>query len=216
MNGAGMKSAARVAGAAGAGLCLLVGTAGATSTYVTESATESAAPTSISVGTPTRGALIFGEQLPPEGTDYFTWDFPLGVAPNRDWRRWGTGGAIDSTLAVIAEHRIANFGAPRVGIADLSRQDGGPFGRRYGGLGHASHQNGLDVDVLYPRADHLERSAPKAKLIDRRLSQDLVDRFVAAGAQFVFVGLNTKLTGPKKIVQRIPHHDDHIHVRWRP
>ena len=117
---------------------------------------------------------------------------------------------------MIAEHRIANFGAPRVGIADLSRAAGGPFGKRFGGLGHASHQNGLDVDVLYPRADHLEQAAPKTKLIDRRLSQDLVDRFVAAGAQYVFVGLNTKLRGPKKVVERIAHHDDHIHVRWRP
>ena len=186
------------------------------STYITESAIEPATPTSIPVGSPTRGALIFGVQLPPEGTDHFTWDFPLGVAPNRDWRRWGTGGTIERTLAVIAEHRLANFGAPRVGIADLSREAGGPFGKRFGGLGHASHQNGLDVDVLYPRADHLERSAPKAKLIDRRLSQDLVNRFVAAGAQYVFVGLNTKLRGPKKVVQRIAHHDDHIHVRWRP
>ncbi len=128
----------------------------------------------------------------------------------------GTGSAIDRTLGVITEHRVANAGAPRVGIADLSREAGGPFGKRYGGLGHASHQNGLDVDVLYPRADHLERVAPKAKLIDRRLSQDLVNRFVAAGAQFVFVGPNTKLAGPKKVVQQIAHHDDHIHVRWRP
>ena len=202
---------------AGAGLCLLAtGVAGANSTYITETAIEPAAPASIPVGSPTRGALIFGVQLPPEGTDHFTWDFPLGVAPNRDWRRWGTGGTIERTLAVIAEHRVANFGAPRVGIADLSREAGGPFGKRFGGLGHASHQNGLDVDVLYPRADHLERVAPKAKLIDRRLSQDLVNRFVAAGAQYVFVGLNTKLRGPKKVVQPIAHHDDHIHVRWRP
>ena len=154
--------------AVGVGLCLLAaGVAGANSTYITESPIEPATPTSIAVGSPTRGALIFGVQLPPEGTDHFTWDFPLGVAPNRDWRRWGTGGTIERTLAVIAEHRLANFGAPRVGIADLSREAGGPFGKRFGGLGHASHQNGLDVDVLYPRADHLERAAPKAKLIDR-------------------------------------------------
>lgn len=211
-----MRSSARIVGTAGAALCLFAGVASAHSTYVTESANETAVPASISVGSPTRGALIFGEQLPPEGADFFTWDFPLGIAPNRDGRRWGTSATIDRTLAVIAEHRAANFGAPRIGIADLSRRDGGPFGRRFGGLGHASHQNGLDVDVLYPRADHTERVAPKAKLIDRRLSQDLVDRFVAAGAQFVFVGPRTKLGGPKKVVQRIAYHDDHIHVRWRP
>ncbi len=79
-----------VAACAGAGLCLLAASvAGANSTYITESPAEPAAPTSIAAGTPTRGALIFGVQLPPEGTDYFTWDFPLGVSPSRDWRRWG-------------------------------------------------------------------------------------------------------------------------------
>ena len=198
-------------------------TASASDTYVTDpgsgaltSTTEPAGPASIPVGTPVRGALIFGVQLPEEGDDHFTWDFPLAVSPSRSWRRWGADTTVDRTLAVIAAHRLANPGAPRVGIADISRRDGGPFGKRFGGLGHASHQNGLDVDVLYPRADHLERVAPKAKLTDRALSQDLVDRFVAAGAQYVFVGLGTRLSGPRKVVQRIAHHDDHIHVRWRP
>ena len=35
------------------------------------------------------------------------------------------------------------------------------------------------------------------------------------GAQFVFVGLHTKLKGPKRVVQRIAFHDDHMHVRLR-
>jgi murein endopeptidase len=117
-------------------------------------------------------------------------------------------------LAVIAEYRAANPGAPRVGIADLSRPHGGKFGRRFGGLGHASHQNGIDVDALYPRRDLQERIPSKAAQIDRALSQDLVDRFVAAGAEYVFVGPNTKLTGPRKVVQPLVHHDDHMHVRF--
>jgi murein endopeptidase len=116
-------------------------------------------------------------------------------------------------LAVIAEYRAANPGAPRVGIADLSRPHGGNFGRRFGGLGHASHQNGIDVDVLYPRRDLQERIPSKAAEIDRALSQDLVERFVAAGAEYVFVGPHTKLTGPRKVVQPLVHHDDHMHVR---
>ncbi|MGH2703304.1 MAG: hypothetical protein ACRDJ2_16215, partial [Actinomycetota bacterium] len=49
--------------------------------------------------------------------------------------------------------------------------------------------------------------------IDRGLAQDLVDRFVAAGAQYVFVGPHTKLTGPPRIVQALAHHDNHMHVR---
>ncbi len=61
---------------------------------------------------------------------------------------------------------------------------------------HVSHQNGLDVDVYYPRRDR-RLSAPRtSSQVDRRLAQDLLDRFLAAGAQFVFVGYSTGLRGP--------------------
>ena len=58
--------------------------------------------------------------------------------------------------------------------------------------------------------------------INRRLSQDLVDRFVLAGAEKVFVGPNTGLLGPPAVVEVLPaYHDNHMHVRfpgdgWRP
>jgi len=123
---------------------------------------------------------------------------------------------VGTVLRVLAEYRFAHPQAPRVGIADLSRRLGGPFGRRFGGLGHASHQNGLDVDILYPRRDGLELAPESPKQIDRRLAQDLIDRFVAARAQLAFIGPRTKLRGPKRIVQKLVHHDDHLHVRLRP
>ncbi len=188
----------------------------ANTTYVGEIETGGTTQRSIPVGTPQKGSLIFGRQLADHGTDFFTWDFPLRTSPSRPWRRWATDTAIDRTLAVLAGYRAANPLAPRVGIADISRPNGGPFGRRYGGLGHASHQNGLDFDLLYPRLDGQELVTPKVGLIDRALAQDLVDRFVAAGAQYVFVGLRTSLRGPRKLVSRLAHHDDHLHLRWRP
>ena len=49
--------------------------------------------------------------------------------------------------------------------------------------------------------------------VDRRLAQDLVSRFVAAGAQFAFVGEHVGLGGPPNVVQAIANHDDHVHVR---
>lgn len=54
---------------------------------------------------------------------------------------------------------------------------------------HRSHQNGLEVDVHYPRLDSVRRAPRTTGQIDRRLAQDLVDRFVAAGAQMIFVGI---------------------------
>ena len=61
---------------------------------------------------------------------------------------------------------------------------------------HVSHQNGLDVDVYYPRLDRTLRAPTAPDQIDLRLAQDLLDRFVAAGAQMVFVGYSTGLHGP--------------------
>jgi hypothetical protein len=36
---------------------------------------------------------------------------------------------------------------------------------------------------------------------------------VRAGAVTVYVGPNTGLTGPPEVVQAIPYHDNHLHVR---
>jgi len=98
-------------------------------------------------------------------------------------------------------------------IGDLSRPRGGVFDERFGGLGHASHQNGLDADVFYPRTDGRPRSAWRPGQVDRALAQDLVDRFVAAGAEKVFVGPRLGLRGPRRVVQPLVHHNDHLHVR---
>jgi murein endopeptidase len=159
------------------------------------------------------GRLRRGVQLPAEGVDWFTWDPVLKRSPNRDWRRWGTDRLVRTLLEVLTDYRIANPFSARVGIGDLSRRHGGDFGPRFGGLGHASHQNGLDVDVYYPRLDGLERRAYKPSQVDLVLAQELVDRFVAAGARTVYTGPSLGLRGPWKVVVPLVHHDDHLHIR---
>jgi murein endopeptidase len=168
------------------------------------------------MGLPWAGRLVGGVRLPAEGRDFFTWDPVLKRSPNRPWRRWGTGRLIRVVLRILRKHRAAYPFAPRVGIGDLSRRRGGNFGRRFGGIGHASHQNGLDVDLYYPRLDGLELQPRHVGQIDLELAQDLVDRFVAAGAEWVFVGPRTALRGPRGRVAPLVNHDDHIHVRIRP
>jgi murein endopeptidase len=159
------------------------------------------------------GRLRRGVQLPAEGPDWFTWDPVLKRTPNRGWRRWGADRLIRTVLAVLAEYRAANPFAPRVGVGDLSRRHGGDFGPRFGGLGHMSHQNGLDADFYYPREDGLERRPYHPSQVDEELAQDLVDRFVAAGARTVYVGPRLSLRGPRRVVVPLVHHDDHLHVR---
>ena len=80
---------------------------------------------------------------------------------------------------------------------------------------HVSHQNGLDVDVYYPRRDGWLRAPTSTAQIDRRLSQDLLDDFVAAGASMIFVGYGTDLRGPRDVVIPYPNHENHMHVRFR-
>ncbi|MEA2193403.1 MAG: Penicillin-insensitive murein endopeptidase, partial [Solirubrobacteraceae bacterium] len=117
-------------------------------------------------------------------------------------------------LRVAIEFARAHPGAARIGVGDLSRPRGGPFpSHPRPGPGHASHQNGLDADVYYPRRDRRELRAARVGQIDRRLAQDLVDRFVRAGAQAVFVGPRTGLSGPHGVVSVLALHDDHLHVR---
>jgi murein endopeptidase len=162
-----------------------------------------------------KGRLVRGVQLPAEGDFFFTWDFPLALAPNLGWRRWGADGTIRTVLTVLCEFRLAHPDAPRVGVADIARTRGGEFGPRFGGEGHASHQNGLDADILYPRLDRLEEAATHPVQVDQVLGQELVDRFVAVGAKFVFVGPHLRLSGPKPVVHALAGHDDHLHVRFR-
>jgi murein endopeptidase len=166
------------------------------------------------VGLPFRGRLIGGVPFPPEGEAFGTWDPVFDRSPNRVWRRYATVRTVSRTLTVLNAFRAAHPNAPRLLVGDLSRPQGGPFGRRFGGLGHASHQNGLDVDVYYPRLDRLEQAPRRAEQVDQRLAQDLVDLFIDAGASKLFVGPNLKLKGPKGTVFKLVHHDDHLHARW--
>jgi len=174
-------------------------------------------PASRAVGKPNDGRLVNGVMLPDEGRDFVSFDPILGGLPNRAWRRFATQRLLDVIRRGLRDYRRANPRAPRVLIGDLSLPEGGPFGRRYGGLGHASHQNGLDVDIYYPRRDRRQRKAARVSQVDRRLSQELVDALVAQPeVRFAFVGPNLGLTGPPRVVQPLRYHDAHVHIRIRP
>jgi Penicillin-insensitive murein endopeptidase/Succinylglutamate desuccinylase / Aspartoacylase family len=168
---------------------------------------------SYALGKPWDGRLSNGVQLPRDGIDHFTWDPVLKRTPNRGRRLWGTDRLVRTVLATLADYHATHPEAPRVGVGDLSRPRGGDFGPLFGGIGHASHQNGLDVDVYYPRRDGQELAPRRVGEVDRRLAQELVDAFVRAGAVKIFVGPHTGLRGPRRIVRPLVHHDDHLHVR---
>ncbi len=168
---------------------------------------------SAALGDPAAGSLKDGVLLPAEGRAWVSWDPILKRRPSREWRRWGTDRLVRETLRVMRGFSAAHPRAPRVAIGDLSRPEGGDFGPQFGSIGHASHQNGLDIDVYYPRTDRRVRPPNRPSQVDVRLAQDLVDRFVAAGAEKVFVGPSLPLEGPTGVVVPLANHDNHLHAR---
>ena len=169
---------------------------------------------SVAIGAPEAGRLDRGVQLPASGRGFFTWDPVLRRSPNRDWRRWGTDELVRTVLGVLREYHRLHPDAPRVGIGDLSLPEGGYFGAEVsGGIGHATHQNGLDVDVYYPRLDGRLRPPRHPDQVDVARSQTLLDLFVDAGATVIYTGPSLPLTGPPEIIQPLVNHDNHLHVR---
>ena len=162
-----------------------------------------------SVGLQYAGRLVDGTQFPVEGPDWVTWNPGTDSTPNLPGRLYGHERTIRAVISVLAGYRAAHPEAPRVVVGDLSFRSGGTMDQ------HASHQNGLDVDVYYPRLDRRLGAPIATRQVDRRLSQDLLDRFLAAGAKMVFVGFSTGLHGPHDVVVPYPNHENHMHVRFR-
>ena len=162
------------------------------------------------LGQPYAGRLACGVQLPVDGEHHATWDNALQRPFNRPWRRWGTARLVAITQRIAADYH-ARY-ATRLVIGDLSRPRGGRFGPEYGGAGHASHQNGLDVDIYYPRRDRLELPPFSRADVDRRRAQWLVDR-ADSDAQIAFIGPNLRLRRSSRRVHYLGHHDNHLHLR---
>lgn len=161
-------------------------------------------------GVPYAGSLVDGTRLPVEGPDWVTWDPVTDGVPNAPNRLYGHERTIRTIISVITAYRKANPDAARVVVGDISFRSGGPMDE------HVSHQNGLDVDVYYPRHDRALKAPVVPGQFDHALAQDLLDRFVAAGAQMVFVGYSSGLHGPSGVVVPYPNHENHMHVRFPP
>jgi murein endopeptidase len=161
-----------------------------------------------SIGLQYAGSLAGGTQLPVEGPDWVTWNPATDSSPNLPNRLYGHERTIHAVIAVLGAYRAAHPDAPRVVVGDISFRHGGRMDQ------HVSHQNGLDVDVYYPRRDRHLGAPVTTSQIDRPLAQDLLDGFVAAGAKIVFVGYATGLRGPTGVVVPYPNHENHMHVRF--
>lgn len=162
---------------------------------------------SIAHGSANAGRLSRGVQLPLRGPGFYTYNPYTQTAPNTPERRYGTALLVRRVIATAKWWAAQHPDQPRLGIGDLSRENGGAFD------GHASHQNGLDVDIRLPRRDGVEGPANPGNY-DQQLTQELVDHLLDLGATYIFYGPNLQLNGPRSRVMVWPNHDDHLHVRF--
>lgn len=105
------------------------------------------------LGRPPEGALEGGINLPdrPEQAGYYHHYGPPAEANADDWGTLALVRVVEEASRCWTDY-LSRVGRtePRIGILDLSLREGGRF------QGHVSHQNGLDVDVRYVRADGRE------------------------------------------------------------
>jgi Putative peptidoglycan binding domain/Penicillin-insensitive murein endopeptidase len=122
-----------------------------------------------------------------------------------DSSRWGTS---ETILAIKEVGRIwSERGTrPRMGVGDISLKGGGPID------GHASHQKGVDIDIIPVRNDAKELDITIFDAAySRELTQELIDLFYAnslVAVEFIFFN-DSAVEG----VQSWPNHDNHFHVR---
>lgn len=163
---------------------------------------------SVAHGGPNGGSLSDGVRLPVRGEGYYTYDPSTQNDPQNPARRWGTSLLVSQVLQLGEWWARTHPNETPLGIGDLSREHGGFFGGP--GVGHASHQNGLDVDIRLPRRDGVRGPANPGNY-DRELTQAIIDRVHAQGASLILVGPSLDVHGPVTVW---PNHDDHLHVRW--
>ena len=148
-------------------------------------APDSAWHRGVSSGLPYAGRLRDGTQLPLEGSDWVTWE-PEQRLPPHTCRAGCTATSTRSggrVIEVLARFREAHpAGSAHRHRGQSASATAGSW------ISTCRIRNGLDVDVYYPRRDGWLQAPTSTTQIDRRLSQDLLDGFVAAGASMIFVG----------------------------
>jgi murein endopeptidase len=167
------------------------------------------------IGTWNRGSLECGWTLAARTDTYRTWDYPMSRSPNDPDRRVGTDREIELIDAMAAFWTAYHPDRPLL-IGDLSRPYGGPFGRLFGGPGHASHQNGLDVDVFLPRTDGKPKPATRPSQVDLPLARELIGDFGDVDdVKAVFVGCLRDYVSASPKADKLCNgeHENHFHVR---
>ncbi len=160
-----------------------------------------------SIGAPGNGRLVDGVLFPARGRDHFPWNFREQRVGGSDRTRWGNCRVVRAVLGGLAAYRRRNPDAPRVAVGDMSLRHGGEID------GHATHENGRQIDLYFPRRDRDMREPHTVGQVDLELSRALVQAMLHAGAYRVLIGRDIDMATPRRVLRR-PHHDDHLHAMF--
>lgn len=180
------------------------------------------------VGFYSSGSLELAENFPDSGVGFYRLFLP------RD-RGWSTRSLINMITGAAASVVSHHPNGGRLGIGDASRESGGYAS------GHASHQNGLDVDLRYYAVNQREMNPDATSGFDEQFVQSgkltsnfdlvrnwaLVKSMVSTGmvsrmfvdpaikaAMCVFKG-SPEATEALRRLRPYANHANHIHVRIR-
>ncbi len=177
-------------------------------------------PHSVSIGVPTRGALVYPEALSPN--QYLT---------SRPYKRFGTRELVTTIERAVAVVNARYSDTPVLHVGDLSRKNGGHFPP------HLSHQSGRDVDIgYYLNKGHRPNvfRHTNRRTMDVARTWTLIKSFLETGrAQYIFSDRRLipmlrdhaieqgdlseidrrKWFGNGGIVRHLKGHADHLHIR---
>jgi penicillin-insensitive murein endopeptidase len=111
-----------------------------------ETSPETRNDTSRAIGFYADGSLKGGFLLPLESSAH------VKIFRERN-RAWGTLTLVNTIIGAIKSFHAKFPAGERVQIGDLAAEHGGQISSV-----HLSHQNGLDADIAYLQADHIERN----------------------------------------------------------
>jgi murein endopeptidase len=185
------------------------------------------APGGCSIGTPTRGHLRNGVQL-PENPKLYTVRNPE--------HSWGTSLAVESLQHGMAIFRQQTHFSREIWICDMSMHGGGRF------RPHRSHTSGRDVDIRLPlRGGVPADTIPEdPSVVDWDAAWQLVKSLVATGqVHYIFLARSRQVPlykaalhageteaalaelmqypgrGRNTLLRHSAGHTKHIHVRWK-
>ena len=185
------------------------------------------APGGCSIGTPTRGHLRNGVQL-PENPKLYTVRNPE--------HSWGTSLAVESLQRSMAIFRQQTHFPREIWICDMSMHGGGRF------RPHRSHTSGRDVDIRLPlRPGVAPDTIPEdPAVVDWDAAWQLVKSLVATGqVHYIFLARSRQVPlykaalhageseaalaelmqypgrGRNTLLRHSAGHTKHIHVRWK-